>query len=239
MTTNRTHFAHRIDKVDEAGGALEHLAGAEDSGLADAVYRAARKRWPDDAIMLRHEARVIRDSRQETPPEAADDQIDRRAPLGYLNYAASYHAAADLVYSEEIEATHPDAPATFLYCQAAELYLKAFLRLKGDSSTRLWWMRHDLGRLASRAEKRGLRLGEAERTVLGWMAATKAWENARYLKTGPSSRLRGSLIPNGCSTLKATVVEEFRRAGQPIIAPRLKRPFHDIFASWRNGADAG
>jgi hypothetical protein len=125
MTTNRTHFAHRIDKVDEAGGALEHLAGAEDSGLADAVYRAARKRWPDDAIMLRHEARVIRDSRQETPPEAADDQIDRRAPLGYLNYAASYHAAADLVYSEEIEATHPDAPATFLYCQAAELYLKA------------------------------------------------------------------------------------------------------------------
>jgi hypothetical protein len=80
MTTNRTHFAHRIDKVDEAGGALEHLAGAEDSGLADAVYRAARKRWPDDAIMLRHEARVIRDSRQETPPAAASVRLRPTAP---------------------------------------------------------------------------------------------------------------------------------------------------------------
>jgi hypothetical protein len=40
------------------------------------------------------ETRVIRDSRQETPPEAAADQIDRRTPLGYLNYAVSHHAGS-------------------------------------------------------------------------------------------------------------------------------------------------
>jgi hypothetical protein len=159
--------------------------------------------------------------------------------LGGDHYAASYHAAADLVYSEGIEATHPDAPATFLYCQAAELYLKAFLRLKGDSAARLWLIGHDLRRLSSRAARRGLRLGEVETKVLGWMTSTKAWESARYLETGPTWRLRGTLVPNGCSRLKATVIEEFRRAGQPVMTPRLKRPFHDIFAGWRNGADAG
>jgi hypothetical protein len=57
--------------------------------------------------MLRHETRVIRDSRQENLLDVADDKIDRRSPLGYLNYAVSYHAAADLLFSEGIEATHP------------------------------------------------------------------------------------------------------------------------------------
>jgi hypothetical protein len=225
VTKTRSHFSHRVDKLDQAGEVLEHLAGADDFGLAEAVYRAARKRWPDDAIMLRQEARVIRDSRQETPPEIAD-KIEGPSPLSYLNYAVSYHAAADLVCSEPIEAAHPDAPATFLYCQAAELYLKAFLRLKGHSAARLRWMGHDLGRLARRAGRRGLRLGEPESTVLDWMVATEAWESARYLKTGATSRLPGTLIPNGCSS-KATVIEELRRAGQLILPARLDRPFRD------------
>jgi hypothetical protein len=64
MTKNRTHFSHRIDKLDQSGEVLEHLAGADDSELANAVYRAARKRWPEDGIMLRDEARIIRDSRR-------------------------------------------------------------------------------------------------------------------------------------------------------------------------------
>ena len=227
MTKTRTHFSHRIDKLDQAGEVLEHLAGAEDPTLAEAVYRAARKGWPDDAVTLRDEVRVIRDSRQETSPETADDQIDRRTPLGYLHYAGSYHAAADLICSEGIEATHPDAPATFLYCQAAELYLKGFLRLKGNSAARLWWIGHDLQRLASRAAQRGLLLGKAESTLLNWMVETKAWESARYLETGATRGVDRTLVREGCSNLKATVTEAFRRAGQPILAPRLKRPFRD------------
>jgi hypothetical protein len=42
----RTDFAHRIDKLNKAGEILEHVAGVEDFGLAEAVYRAARKHWP-------------------------------------------------------------------------------------------------------------------------------------------------------------------------------------------------
>jgi hypothetical protein len=228
----RTHFAHRIDKLDEAGEILEHLAGVEDLQLADSVYRAARKRWPGDDLILRHETRVIRDSRQENLSDTADDKIDRRSALGYLNYAVSYHAAADLVFSEGIEATHPDAPTIFLYGQAAELYLKAFLRLNGDSSTRLWWIGHDLRRLKSRAAQRNLRLGEAEDTVLDWMAETNALERARYHETGSTWQPPdvGNLILKGWSNLKKTVIEAFQKAGHPIQSPRLKRPFNDLFA---------
>ena len=146
----------------------------------------------------------------------------------------SYHAAADLVCSEGIEATHPDAPTTFLYSQAVELYLKAFLRLKDDSTARLWAIGHNLRKLKSRAAKGGLRLGKAESEVLDWMVATKVWQRARYLETGSTWMLRGTLVRDGCSSLKATVIDEFRRAGQPVISPQLQRPFRDLFARLRD-----
>jgi hypothetical protein len=38
---NRTHFAHRIDCLDDAGELVEHLAGVEDFELAVATYKAA------------------------------------------------------------------------------------------------------------------------------------------------------------------------------------------------------
>jgi hypothetical protein len=188
---------------------------------------------PEDDFMLRQKARVSHDSRQETASGTADEKIDRRAPLGYFNYAVSFHAAADLVFSEGLEATHPDAPTTFLYYQAVELYLKAFLRLTGDSAAQLWRLRHDLRRLKSRAIRRGLTFGMQESQVLDWMAATEAWTSARYLETGSTWTPRGDLIWEGCSNLKKTVAEAFRGEGQPIQFPRLKRPFYDPFRRYK------
>ena len=70
---SRTHFGHRIDMLDREGELVEHLAGVEDSlladatyeaALADATYEAALRRWPKVAIIRRQGARVIRDSRK-------------------------------------------------------------------------------------------------------------------------------------------------------------------------------
>jgi hypothetical protein len=61
---SRTHFKHSIDMLDANGELLEHLAGAEDFVLAEATYDAAVERWPGMPIMLRQEARVVRDSRK-------------------------------------------------------------------------------------------------------------------------------------------------------------------------------
>jgi hypothetical protein len=63
----RTHFAHRIDRLDDAGELVEQLAGIESFELADAAYRAAVTRWPDARIMLRQGARVVHDSRRTRP----------------------------------------------------------------------------------------------------------------------------------------------------------------------------
>jgi hypothetical protein len=61
---DRTHFAYRIDCWDDDGeNIVEHLAGAEDFTVAKAAYKAACKRWPNVAITLRQDARVIEDSR--------------------------------------------------------------------------------------------------------------------------------------------------------------------------------
>ncbi len=53
----RTYFTHRIDLLDKAGEIVEHLAGVEDFELATATYIAARRRWPDAAVVPRLGAR--------------------------------------------------------------------------------------------------------------------------------------------------------------------------------------
>jgi hypothetical protein len=61
---DRTYFKRRIDMLDDNGEILEHLAGVDDFMLADDVYEAALKRWPNAAILLRRGASVIHDSRR-------------------------------------------------------------------------------------------------------------------------------------------------------------------------------
>jgi hypothetical protein len=55
--------ARTLTMLDE-GEIVEHLAGVEDSLLADATYVAALRRWPKVAIILRQGARVIHYSRK-------------------------------------------------------------------------------------------------------------------------------------------------------------------------------
>jgi hypothetical protein len=78
----RTHFGHRIDMLDREGEIVEHLAGVEDSLLADATYEAALRRWPKVAIVLRQGARVIRDSRKREPRHAAPHRRGFGNPQG-------------------------------------------------------------------------------------------------------------------------------------------------------------
>ena len=56
---------------------------------------------------------------------------DRTTPLGLFNYARSYWQSGVLLHDSRAKVTHPDAPVTLLLAHAIELYLKAFLRLRG------------------------------------------------------------------------------------------------------------
>lgn len=187
----RTHFAHRIDTWDDAGqNIIDHVAGVEDFEVAEATFWAVMKRWPNAVVTLRADARVIHDSRKEPFDVSGDEKIDRHSSLGYYHYAASYHAAAELILAEGLEATHPDAPATAIYCHAIELYLKSFLRLHRVSAIRLRWIGHDFRKLRSRARTYGLILSEEDGDVIDWMG--NVWTGARYLETGFNQRSRFS-----------------------------------------------
>ena len=63
--------------------------------------------------------------------------------MGLFNYALSFWlSGAGLARAKPRIVTHPDAPVTMLLCQAIELYLKSFLRLKGRSVQELEDLRH-------------------------------------------------------------------------------------------------
>jgi HEPN domain-containing protein len=106
--------------------------------------------------------------------------IDGPTPLGFYNFAVSYHEGADLIADRGLKATHPESVAMFLYYHAIELYLKSFLRLKGDTAKRLRKIGHDFQTLQSRAKKRGLPFGKVEEEVLA-MLDGEIWSRARYL----------------------------------------------------------
>src|SRR5437763_7290582 len=79
--------------------------------------------------------------------DSQDD--DRTTDIGLFNYAASYRAAADSLEEVDTRATHPEAPQSWLYCHAIELYLKSHLRAAGLSVSELKSRRygHDLMKL--------------------------------------------------------------------------------------------
>ena len=64
MTVTKSNFAFRIDRWDNNGNAIEHVAWIEDFDVALAAFRAACLRWLGESITLRQGARLIEDSRR-------------------------------------------------------------------------------------------------------------------------------------------------------------------------------
>jgi hypothetical protein len=61
----KTHFTFRVDIWDDAADSIvEHVAGADDFEVAEAIYRAAVARWPAARITLRQGARVVYENGQ-------------------------------------------------------------------------------------------------------------------------------------------------------------------------------
>ena len=149
--------------------------------------------------------------------------IDRHPPIGFFNYAVSYHVAADLICNQGLSAWHPEAPAMFLYYHAIELYLKSFLRFHGISAKQLQSIRHNYRSLLSQASKCGLVLGELENEVLS-MLDGKTWSRSRYLEIGFSQYPSLSALSETSKSLRQNVAKVLRDAGQPVRMPSHKKP---------------
>lgn len=127
----------------------------------------------------------------------------RTTPVGMLHYAHAYAVSAITLAKEDIGVTHSDAPVRFLFSHAIELYIKAYLLLKGVpvKELRSRALGHDLKKLTSKAVELGLDVSEEHR--LSIEVANEAILD-RYIETGA----RTVLLPDGWSEICSNLHEQ-------------------------------
>jgi hypothetical protein len=138
---------------------------------------------------------------------------DRTTALGLFNYAQSYRAAADCLLSAELKTTHPQAPMTFLYYHAIELYLKAHLRSQGLTVAELRQVSHNISKLAAAVESRGLVLEDEDKEVLSLMAEADNIIRSRYIQTGTYSRPEEEALSRTCAALDEAIAASLIKLG--------------------------
>jgi hypothetical protein len=116
------------------------------------------------------------------------------------------------------KATHADEPVNVLYCQAIELYLKAFLRAHGHTPIQLASRKfgHDFRKLAERAEELGLQLKARDKLALRVLKDTDAMANARYLETGFTQQLPRDRLDQICRGPRQRVGDALKAKGESV-----------------------
>jgi hypothetical protein len=155
------------------------------------------------------------------------DQIDRDErtnALGLFNTARSYWRSAEYLNEGGLKVTHPQAPVTFLYCHAIELYLKAFLRGDGKSIADLKKLGHRVAVLAGVAIENGLPLAPEHREILSHIDDADVPIEARYIVTGFKDRPTNDGLSSVSESLDKTVGEALAKAGLPIRNENFELP---------------
>jgi hypothetical protein len=168
-----------------------------------------------NAIVLWIELAGVVEERKEMSSRPNDD--DRTSPLGLFNYARSYRGSAEHLNASRLEVTHAEAPVTFLFYHAIELYLKAFLRLHGKTVEELRKaLGHKVADLAGAAAKHGLSLDDEDAEVIGTMADADVVIRSRYIVTGVLSRPTEEALSRTCKSLDAKVSAALALGGVPV-----------------------
>jgi hypothetical protein len=144
------------------------------------------------------------------------DADERTNALGLFNTARSYWRSAEYLNAAEIEVTHPQAPATFLFCHAVELYLKAYLRGAGKSITELKKLSHRVADLATAALEIGLSLVPEHKEILSHIDNADVAIEARYIVTGFKNLPTNEALSCVAQSLDQTVGDALTKTGLPI-----------------------
>ena len=122
--------------------------------------------------------------------------------IGFYNQAYSYWKAGDFLRTAKLQTPVADMPVTFLYCQAIEVLLKAYLLANGYKIAVIRKeFGHHVHQLQLEAKKHGLVLNETNTDVIRYIDETNEGMEARYH--------RNRLVPNIdlVSALNETLVE--------------------------------
>jgi HEPN domain-containing protein len=148
--------------------------------------------------------------------ELSEDE--RTTPIGLFNYATSYWKAAKQLHKLKVKSTHPNAPISFLYFHAIELYLKSFLRLHGIATAQLRSREygHSYKILSEKALEFGISYDDEDIEVLSDLDTTDAVIRARYLRTGILEGPAPEALDRTCKSLGNSVADTLRKAGIPV-----------------------
>lgn len=141
------------------------------------------------------------------------DRNNRTNAIGLYHFARSYHDSARALLAAKVKTTHPDAPISYLYFHAIELFLKAFLRAHGHTVEELEKkFRHDIGRMRDRATELGFDLFmDEDRVVLAYMEETNVVLKSRYIETGYLERPTNEALERTATSLRDTICAAVRR----------------------------
>jgi hypothetical protein len=147
---------------------------------------------------------------------------DRTTPLGLFNYARSYWQSGVLLHDASANVTHPDAPVTLLLAHAIELYLKAFLRLRGVGTEEVKSsFGHDFKKLVDEASSRGLLLAKQEIDIAAILTEQESIRRSRYIETGYYQRPGLPALSRTCQGLDQSVSAALRDAGISLRSAKL------------------
>jgi hypothetical protein len=148
-------------------------------------------------------------------PIAEDDEDERNTPIGVFNYAESYWQAARALKQTKPKSTHPDAPVSFLYYHAIELYLKSFLRMHGHTAKELRGKQfgHRVCCLKERSKQLGLMLMDEDVESFSLLATTDAIIRSRYLQTGSFYLITSERLEGVCINLRESVGRALKSSG--------------------------
>jgi hypothetical protein len=153
------------------------------------------------------------------------DDDERTNAVGLFNTARSYWRSAEHLAAAHLNLTHPQAPVTFLFCHAIELYLKAYLRGIGPNSVeQLKQMGHRVASLAKTAANSGLVIGPEQAEILTHIANTDVAIEARYIVTGFKDRPTNEALSNVAGFLDKAVCDALAKAGTPVRAEQFTPP---------------
>ncbi|WP_157934107.1 hypothetical protein [Microvirga ossetica] len=146
----------------------------------------------------------------------APEEAPGETPSAWFYLAHAYlYDAATLSAAPKPAGGHYEAPVRYLYFHAIELFLKAYLRLKGIEEKKLKYSPygHNLNSLANEAEKLGLFIGKRVRLVCD---ATDDFDDpldARYIKTGRRRALLTYKLHEAARDLQSRVEQSLNAAG--------------------------
>jgi hypothetical protein len=151
------------------------------------------------------------------------DNDERTNAVGLFNTARSYWRSAEHLNAARLEVTHPQAPVTFLFCHAIELYLKAYLRM-GNSVGQLKQMGHRVANLAKSAMEFGLSIGQEHSEILSHIDDADVAIEARYIVTGFKNVPTNEALSGVAATLDQIVGNELAKVGLPVRPEKFTPP---------------